>query len=63
MFDKWGVTLSIVEDGQQAVEAALANRYDLILMDMQMPVMSGMEATKKIIEGGCKTPIVSYNVV
>jgi len=59
MFEKWGVTLTVVENGQEAVQAALANDYDLILMDMQMPVMGGVEATQKIIEGGCKTPIVA----
>jgi len=59
MFERWGVTLTVVEDGQQAVEAALANDYDLILMDMQMPIMGGVEATKKLIEAGCKTPIVA----
>ena len=59
MFEKWGVTLTVVEDGKQAVEAALANDYDLILMDMQMPVMGGAEATQKLIEAGCKTPIVA----
>jgi len=59
MFEKWGVTLTVVEDGRQAVEAALANNYDLILMDMQMPIMGGIEATKEIIAAGCKTPIVA----
>ena len=38
----------IVGDGQQAVEAAAEERYDLILMDLQMPVMSGLDAARAI---------------
>ncbi|KAJ3034483.1 hypothetical protein HDV00_005006 [Rhizophlyctis rosea] len=38
----------VVGNGQEAVQAALAKEYDAILMDMQMPVMGGLEATKLI---------------
>ncbi len=40
-----GGRLDIANDGQEAVALASANAYDLILMDMQMPVMGGVEAT------------------
>lgn len=41
-----GHTPHIVEDGQQALEALEIDDYDLIIMDMQMPIMGGMEAAK-----------------
>ncbi len=43
-----GLVLDLAEDGQQALERARQNPYALILMDMQMPVMNGVEATQAI---------------
>jgi PAS domain S-box-containing protein len=48
MLTKAGHTVEIVADGRQAVAAAQAGSYDLILMDIQMPVMDGLAATKEI---------------
>ncbi|MHB8961847.1 MAG: hybrid sensor histidine kinase/response regulator, partial [Saccharofermentanales bacterium] len=45
-----GVTADIAGNGQEAIAAVLANRYDLVLMDIQMPVMGGYEATQRIRE-------------
>jgi PAS domain S-box-containing protein len=43
-----GWTIDTAEDGQQALDLAAVNAYQLILMDMQMPVMNGLEATRAI---------------
>ena len=43
-----GFTVDLVEDGQQAVEAVNRTAYDIIFMDVQMPVLNGLDATEKI---------------
>jgi PAS domain S-box-containing protein len=45
---KWGATYDIAQNGIEALEKIKTQSYDLILMDLQMPVMGGVEAAKKI---------------
>ncbi|MBC8984917.1 response regulator [Pedobacter sp. N36a] len=47
---RWGLLADVAENGQLALNAVLAKTYDLIFMDINMPVMSGFEASKQIRE-------------
>lgn len=55
--EKTGASVDVADNGKVAVEKALQGEYELILMDMQMPVMGGIEAIKKIREANCTTPV------
>ncbi len=57
-----GMRPSLAENGEQAVELAGRQAYDLILMDVHMPSLSGLEATRQIRAGhgpNTKTPIIA----
>jgi signal transduction histidine kinase/CheY-like chemotaxis protein len=55
-----GLVVETAQDGAQAVELASSRPYDLILMDMQMPVMDGLAATRAIRErAGHTMPIIA----
>jgi signal transduction histidine kinase len=56
-----GLVVDLAEDGLQALELAKKNTYTLILMDMQMPLMNGIEATMaiRVLPAYAHTPILA----
>jgi signal transduction histidine kinase/DNA-binding response OmpR family regulator len=55
---KTGAQLTLVNDGQQAVTICEKERFDLVLMDMQMPEMDGLQATTILRQRGFIAPII-----
>lgn len=64
LLDKWGHRATLANNGQEAVDLVREHRFDVILMDMHMPVMGGLDATRQIraeeVQAGkTRTPIVA----
>ena len=56
---KLGLEATIVNNGQTAINTATEGEFDLVLMDVNMPVLDGLEATKQLREQGYSVPIIA----
>ncbi len=56
MLDAAGVEVVSVENGAEALDALRADSFDLVLMDLRMPVMDGFEAIRAIRQGEAQRP-------
>ena len=59
ILEKMHLNVETAENGREAVDMCHEHQYDLIFMDVMMPVMDGLEATSMLREEGNKTPIVA----
>ena len=59
LLEEAGLAVDEAENGQIGVEKAVASPYDVILMDVQMPVMDGFTATRKLRQQGLQTAIIA----
>lgn len=59
ILERMGLTVTAVENGQDAVQATLDEQFDLILLDIQMPIMDGEQAIHIMQATGLSTPIVA----
>jgi PAS domain S-box-containing protein len=56
-----GAEVDVAENGRDGVERALAGRHSLVLMDMQMPVLDGITATRELRQRGYAKPVVAIS--
>ncbi|MEL6538835.1 MAG: response regulator, partial [Bacteroidota bacterium] len=56
---RWGLDVTVATNGQQALDQLAEQSFDLILMDLQMPVMDGYTATQEIRKTQSQLPIIA----
>ncbi|MBN2159897.1 MAG: response regulator [Spirochaetes bacterium] len=59
-FEDEGYEVDQASNGKEAVEMVKTNKYDLVIMDIRMPEMDGIEALGKILSRDKKIPIIIY---
>ena len=55
-----GLDITFSDNGEEALKAGISEKFDLILMDMQMPVMDGYTATQELRKNGSTVPIIAF---
>jgi len=61
MLEERGLNFTIVNNGQEAIDEAFENNYDIIFMDINMPVLDGVSATRQLRKANYSKPIISLS--
>ena len=59
MLEPYGIRIEQAANGKEGVQMALSGKYDLVFMDIQMPVLNGYDATQQLRDAGFIKPIVA----
>jgi PAS domain S-box-containing protein len=59
LLEKQGYRADTASDGKQGLEKALTGQYDLVLMDVQMPIMNGLDCTRELRRQGIRIPVLA----
>jgi CheY-like chemotaxis protein len=59
--EDWGINVELAYNGEDGVELAWANEYSAVIMDIYMPGLNGIDATKRIREFNTKVPIIALS--
>jgi CheY-like chemotaxis protein len=57
--ERWGATIDVALNGQEALDMVDITKHKLVLMDMHMPILDGYDATRMMRERGIRIPIVA----
>lgn len=60
---EWNVKMDLCQNGEEAIQKIRDHDYDMVLMDMQMPVMDGKEATTEIRKFNTRVPIIAFTAL
>lgn len=58
---KYGLNVDLASDGEEALDMVSKKSYDIIFMDLQMPVMDGFETTRELRKRGVQIPIIALS--
>lgn len=61
LLKKWGIDHELAHNGQEAVDLARSRSFDMVLMDLNMPVMDGFDALREIYALGIDIPIIAVS--
>lgn len=59
ILEEMGHTVELADNGSEAVKKASGDEFDLVLMDLHMPEMDGLQAARSLRSSGCQTPIIA----